>query len=74
MGESTAQSLHHGEGCQSGGSTQQTACKPVPALAESGFQTKKEDAHFEWAFKQLEDLRCVIVFAAGPAMPGYQIL
>lgn len=53
---STVQSLLHGEGCRSGGSVEQAACEPVPALAENSFQTKKEDAHFEWAFKCLKSL------------------
>lgn len=70
MGVSTAQSLLHGEGCQSGGSINQAACELIPALAESRFQTKKEDTHFEWAFKRLKGLCGINVFAAGPSMPG----
>ncbi|XP_035744720.1 beta-galactoside alpha-2,6-sialyltransferase 1 isoform X5 [Egretta garzetta] len=50
-GVSTAQSLLCGESCQSGRSIEQAACEQVPALAGSRFQTKKEDVHFEWAFK-----------------------
>lgn len=51
MGVSTADSLLHREGCGSGGGIEQPACEAVPALAESRFQAKNEDAHSEWAFK-----------------------
>lgn len=69
-GVSIAQSPLHAEGCQSGGGIKQAACKTVPALAESRFQTKKEHAHSEWAFKCLKDLCGANVFAAYPYMPG----
>lgn len=64
MGVSGAQG---GSGC-SGGTREQAACELVSALAESRFQTKKEDAHFEWAFRHSKCLCGVNVFAA--VLPG----
>lgn len=60
-----AQSLLHGDGCQSGRSTEQAACELVPALAETRFPAKRENALFERAFKCFQNtyvvLMCVLL-------------
>lgn len=52
----------------SDGTREQAACELAYVVVESRFQTKKDNSHFEWAFRHSKSICGVNVFAA--VLPG----